>query len=539
MTQNRKICSQTNKNLQIERFIHMISSYTMQEYFAKFGEIEQNLQLIEQYCLHGTQKNKDEILEKIADLTLESPVFCRLHILSFCMKVGGGSRFTERLLEEVLSADYGEVGEYNKLSYFWQIEVAVFQNAELGSSKAEQLSARLYRDLFEAFEASFGLCGRNYIPAQERDRSLVFVFTGQLLGMEHAPTKTLLDRCWVLQKILGKKVFVVNTAMQIPAKGQAPFYGLVNAEYAKSLADLKELVYRGEHFSYYQCKDNMPDLETIAELIRLVKKKKPFYLVDIGGSDICADLCGLFVPQVTVSTVFSKIAVSCGEYQLADRELTGEDKKVLTILGVKPEKVKRTMFTFSFKEQTHCFTRKDLGLPQEAFIVLVAGWRLDEEVDAVFLEMLEHTVSQKKNIAVAFMGIFNSCNEKVLSFPTLQKHIYYLGRQMDALAAIQCCDLYVNPKRYGGGSSMAEALYQGLPAVTLPMGDAFAAAGREFCAADYRDMEAAIIKYASDGLYYREMSQKARRRAKILLDSENHFGRIISQIEDEMTCGLS
>ena len=86
---------------------------------------------------------------------------------------------------------------------------------------------------------------------------------------------------------------------------------------------------------------------------------------------------------------------------------------------------------------------------------------------------------------------------------------------------------------------MAEALYQGLPAVTLPMGDAFAAAGREFCAADYRDMEAAIIKYASDGLYYREMSQKARRRAKILLDSENHFGRIISQIEDEMTCGLS
>lgn len=522
----------------VDEFITAIKQYTLEEYFSRFGEIEQALRGLEGNLKIYSAEQKYEILEEIAALTEGGPSFCRLHILSFCMKVNGDSRFTERLLEEVLAADYDEVGEYNKLSHFWQIETAIFQNPKLGSFKVEQLLARLYKELFVAFEQSFGLNGRNYIPIEERNKDLVFVFTGQVLGMEHAPTKTLLDRCYVLQRILEKKVLIINTAMQIPQKGQAPFYGLVNAEYAKCLADLKELEFRGEYFGYYQCKDNMPDLETMAELIRLVKRRKPFYLVDIGGSDICADLCGLFVPQITISTVFSKIAASCGEYQLADKELLQEDKEILAILGVQPENVKRTMFTFSFKRQTHYFTRKELGLPQDAFIVLVVGWRLDEEVDDVFLEMLEQAVMMKGDIAVAFMGIFDSGKERVTSFPALREHIYYLGKQMDALAVIECCDLYVNPKRNGGGSSAAEALYKGLPVLTLPTGDVAAAAGETFWAADYSAMGNQIVRYCQDKSYYSEMSQKAVERAEELMDSEAAFGEMMRKLEKDFRRGI-
>lgn len=122
--------------------------------------------------------------------------------------------------------------------------------------------------------------------------------------------------------------------MQIPAKGQAPFYGLINATYAEGLSDVKQLEFKGETFEFHQCENKMPDIDIIKNVIEMVKTRKPEFILDIGGSDICADLCGLFVPQITISTVFSRIAFSCGEYQMVDKILTEEDKGELAILGV-------------------------------------------------------------------------------------------------------------------------------------------------------------------------------------------------------------
>ena len=56
----------------------------------------------------------------------------------------------------------------------------------------------------------------------------------------------------------------------------------------------------------------------------------------------------------------------------------------------------------------------------------------------------------------------------------------------------------MNPKRNGGGSSVAEAVYKGLPAVTLPVGDVSAAAGESFRVADYGEMAETILKEQAD-----------------------------------------
>ena len=518
----------------IEEFINHIKGYTREEYFAGFGQIEQILKNIEKNLGNCTKEKRENIFESMDGLSKDSPPFCRLHILSFCMRVSGKASFAEKMLGEVLAADYEQVGEYNKLSYFWQISTALFNNPDFASPKAEWQLAKLYVELFWSFAKAVGLSQRDYISLQERDHQLVFVFTSQVLGMEHAPTKTLLDRCYVLQKYMHKKVYIINTAMQIPEKGQAPFYRLVNAEYAETLSGLSQLEFRGENFDFYQCENKMPDLEIMVQLIHLVKQKKPLYLVDIGGSDICADLCGLFVPQITVSTVFSKLAVSCGEYQIIDKDITLDDKSILDILGVSPENVKRTMFTFSFKEQTHHFTKGQLGLPTEKFILLVVGWRLDEEIDEMFLDMLKRVITACDAISVAFMGVFNTYETRMSFYPKLRENSVNLGKQMDALAVTECCNLYVNPKRNGGGSSISEALYLGLPAVTLPIGDAFVAAGEEFAVASFEEMEKQILRYYLDKGYYAQMAQKARRRGRLLLDSSSSFGKTLWELEQKL-----
>lgn len=511
-------------------FLNVINKYSLEEYFSKFGEIEQGLHEIEIDIKRHTKGQQANMLDELADWAQKAKPFCRIHLLSFCMSVSGESCYTEEILKEVIDANYNEIGEYNKLSHFEQVSCAVFQRPNLGNTKVEELLSKLYMQNFRAFQRSFGL-EKGYIPLQKRNSDLVFVFTSQILGMNHAPTKTILDRCFVLKKTLKKEVYIINTAMRMPRKGQAPFYGLQCGTYSEKFCNVKEVSYKGEYFGFHQCSNNMPDLDEIANIICLLVERKPLYILQIGGDDICADLCGLLIPKITVSTVFSKVAMSCGEYQIVDKNLNQDDCNILQILGVQPKNVKRAMFTFSFKEQTHHFSREELRLPNDAFTLLVVGWRLDEEVDYEFLEMLENTVIERKQIVIAFMGKFLKFKEKMIPFPKLQMHAYNLGEQEDALAVTECCDLYVNPKRNGGGSSVAEALYKGLPAVTLPMGDVSVATGNNFWVSDYQEMKKKIIKYYEDTAYYETMSKKAQERAKQLMDSDTAFGNVMREIE--------
>lgn len=517
-----------------DEFINGIKHLTPDQYSAQYGEIEQIFCETEQELAKCSEKEKHEILAGLAEQARGGGVFCRLHVLSFCMKVSLDAVYAEQFLDEVLGADYDMVGEYNKLNYFWQFGTVVFQHPDLESARVVVQSARLYTRLFWDFAAAYKLGQKCYIAKEERNRDLVFVFTSQVLGMDHAPTKTLLDRCYVLQKQMGKKVFIINTAMQVPEKGQAPFYGIAKGGYVQKLSDVNELQYCEETFRFYQCENKMPDLEIMANLIRQTIEQKPLFLLDIGGSDICADLCGLFVPKITVSTVFSKIATSCGEYQIVDKELTETDKKVLEVLGVHPLNVKRAMFTFSFKEQTHHYERAELGICQDKFALLIAGWRLDEEVDETFLQMLETVCAADQRILVAFMGGFDTYEARVSPYPHLAENSRNLGKQPDALAVTECCDVYVNPKRNGGGSSMAEALYKGLPAVTLQMGDAYTAAGEAFGVPDFAAMKERILRYCGDEVYYKEMSEKAKSRAVLLTDSGASFGKVIEDLERQI-----
>lgn len=518
----------------LEKFVKTAQTATREQYFENYGEMERALEELNDILIQLPEKRRQEVLEEVAGLSGELPVWARIHLLSFVMQVSRDALWTVRLLDEVLQADYDDVGEYNKLSHYWQIRTAVFRDSELRNFEVELRLAQLYRILFDAFRMAVGSAKRTYIPEEERDEELVAVFTSQVLTLEHAPTKTLLDRCYILQKVLHKSVLIINTAMQITQKGAAPFYKLRDANYLPELSQRKTLEFLGESFEFIQCENNMPDMETISGLMQVMRDRKPYYIVNIGGSDICADICGMFIPEITISTVFSQVATSCGEYQIMGKKLTEQDEKLLHILDVRPEHVKSTLFTFSFKSQSHSYTREMLGLWKDKFILLVVGWRLDAEITDEFLEMLQEVVRREDKVGVAFMGKFEQYERRMLLYPVLSKHARNLGEQEDALAIVECCDLYVNPRRQGGGSSVAEAMYKGIPAMTLPTGDVAVAAGEEFWVDDYAKMTEQILIYASKPLYYQSMSEKAKMRAALLMDSNSSFGKIITEIEKEM-----
>lgn len=504
-----------------------------EQYFNRYMEIEGFLKTV--FADLQDEEQKEAYLEYLETEMSRCPDWMRIHLLSFCFKLSGNKEYVLRLLEAIGTLDDNQIGEYTRLFYYWQINTAVFQNRKLESFEVRKKLTELYKRLFVKYSGVLGIKDRCYIPVCERNWNRVFVFTAQVQGMLHAPTKTLLDRCYVLQKYMNKKVSIINTAMLLTQKGAAPFFSIQKPGYESRYLDLQKVVYQDQTFDFLQCKNSMPDWEVIAALISKIIEERPGYMLNIGGNDLCADLCAMFIPEITVSTVFSKIATSCGEYQIVNNTLTEADRSLLAIMGVDEQKVKHTLFTFAFKEQKHQYTKEEIGFAENAFILLIVGWRLDEEIQDDFLAMLEQTLEEQKEIEVAFMGRYGEYESMITRYPKLHLRSKNLGVQEDALAITECCSLYVNPERNGGGSSVAEALYQGLPAVTLPVGDVAAAAGSDFFVQNYTEMKRQILCYAQDKRYYEEMSGKAKERAQRLMDSKTGFCRVIEEIEREMT----
>lgn len=160
----------------ILEYLDVIKTYPMEDYFARYGEIEQVLKQAEEAIQKNPAETQKSLLQEIAGAADNAAAWMRVHILSFCMKVSGEETYALELLDLILDASYEDIGEYNKLSHFWQIGTVQFLNQKLQTPAVNQKMARLYRELFGLFCNSFGIKERKYVPWQERNHNLVFVF---------------------------------------------------------------------------------------------------------------------------------------------------------------------------------------------------------------------------------------------------------------------------------------------------------------------------------------------------------------------------
>lgn len=519
----------------IEQMLFKMKQYTQEEYYAHFPMLEHWL-LEQEKLLTPKKKHRITIVNLCENLTLELheyPIWMRVHLLSFCMKCCEEKKYAEWLIQEALEANGDELKEYHKYFLYWQITSAVFQNVKLQSKSVERGRAKLYRALYQAFYDAYQVRKYGRIPVEQRNPELVFVFTSQFLTLEHGPTKSVCDRAYCLKKYLGKEVAIINTALLTPSKGEMPCYRIRRGNYISEYPEKASFKFQDEEFEYNQCGNDMPDLSTIQAVLKRVAEEKPYCIVSIGDGDLCADLCGNLVPQIAICTVSSELAITASKIQVIERDLQADDYEILQILGVEPENVKKALFTYTFKEQKNHYSRKELGLKEDSVVLQINGWRLTTELQDDFLQMLENVLIMEDCTEVIFMGRFEDYKERICMYPHLKERSHYFENHRDSLAVTECCDIYVNPKRKGGGTSAAEALYMGLPVVTLPYGDVAAAAGQIFHVKDYYEMSEKIRAYCHDKAFYDKMSELAGKRAAALTDSRTHFCELFREIESQ------
>lgn len=447
------------------------------------------------------------------------------YILSFLLHATKQRQIYKVLLQMCIHDE--DISKETKYFLYNQFMRYRFLNVAVADEESIELLDDLYTHIYQAYSEEFKE-EYAFIPKEERNQDFVMVFTSQILDIEHGPTKTLLDRCYVLVKYLHKNVYIVNTAEFASGYQEIPYFNSGLANYNEDFNRQDGLIYKDISFPFLQCPKEMPQTPVIREILDVVKSEKPYFIVTIGGSSIVSDVCSNIVPTITIGTVADRTGTR-GQFQTIGRRITDKDRKWMSKHHLPEEHMIESLFTFTFKEQTHSFTRKELGLPEKRFIVLMVGGRLDQEIDEDCIKLLRRLTGA--GIYIAFMGIFKKYPQLVERYPEFEENTRFLGFQDDTLAVNECCDLYLNPKRVGGGTSAAEALFKGLPVVTYDFGDVGVAAGTDFHVADEEEMYNQIIRYFKDKGYYQEMSKKAKERAERLTDSKSEFVRIIKKME--------
>lgn len=385
----------------------------------------------------------------------------------------------------------------------------------------------LYNHIYYEYKRELGIY--DFIQKEERNQDFVMVFTSQVLEMGHAPTKTLLDRCYMLEKFLEKKVLIVNTAEFMSFYRPIYFYNYKVGSYIEEYSNKTSVLYKDKEFSFFQCPKEMPDVSVIKEIMDVVKSEKPYFILTIGGNSIVSDLCSEIVPTIAIATVYSDRTMTYGQFQAIGRKISDSDRRWMRKHSLPEDHIIESLFSFEFKEQTHQYSRKELGLPEDKFIVILVGGRLDDEIDPDCMHMLQRLTDI--GICVAFIGRFHRYQTYAEQNEIFKRNSIDLGFQEDVLAIDECCDLYINPRRVGGGTSAAEALYKGLPVVTFDFGDVGVCAGADFQVSSYDAMYDQIVRYDKDKEFYTKMSIKAKERAAQLMDSRSEFMKIIQKAE--------
>lgn len=452
-----------------------------------------------------------------------------IYIYSYLIQLKPEKKYVEELCLLILQTDKLNWKQINFI--FGQISYILFIHSELYDLKTVELNWRILYKAYEMCKEEMNL-ELEPIPENERNQDLIIVLTEQFLEVQHGPTKTILDRCYVLQKIMHKKILLINTAEAVSTEGTVPFFDSKSGSYKTELIDNNTVSWKGETFQFYQCENIMPDIEQMLNLIMTVQRLKPSMIIGVGATGLLSGFINELIPMLDVGVNLSGIECTLVDYQLVDYNMLDAVEPIVKAMGKDMSHIIAEKFTFSLREQTELLTRADLGINNSAFAMAVVGGRLDAEIDEQFISFLNDIL--RDDMLIVIIGKCETLESKILKYPKLQEHMLYLGFCEDVLSRLELCDLYINPIRRGGGTSAVEAMFKGKPVITVNYGDVATVVGDKFSCKNYVEMGKLIERYYEDKQFYEQQSMLARETAVICMNSEDEFVRIIGEYGKRM-----
>lgn len=342
-------------------------------------------------------------------------------------------------------------------------------------------------------------------PAGAPATGRVAMVTNQFLSAYHQPSRDLLQQATLLQGRCGREVLILNTNM-MPDRYHSPFVPPFAAAVEEQLSGEQFVAFEGQRFRLLSSVERGITAGKVNGFLAAVEAFDPDVVIAFGGSAIIADLMAPARPLLCMPTT-TGLPVSLADIVLDFGGTTPPAEAGRLAAAWRPFRLGLSLR----RDGGTPATRAEFGIPDGAFAGVVVSNRLDAEVDAGFLMLLERLLDAVPRAQVLFAGVAEALPDRLAQSRHADR-LRCLGyvERVDGLLGV--CDLYLNPRRTGGGASAAQALAAGVPALSFPGGDVASVVGPAFLVADVDGYVARASALAEDTALLEQARGDARDR---------------------------
>ena len=393
---------------------------------------------------------------------------------------------------------------------------------------------------------------KEYIPYNQRNQNRIVVVAEQILSDKHAPTKVVLDQCRALQNSMHMEVLLIVCPIHCNVTSNDLYwFHLQNDNYLPSLNGNLRVVYENGSVTIH--KENLDEdiiihykgctikakqilfakdsLIMLRNLMETIYKYNPMFIYNMGSIHPLADACSSFTTVVSCGMGYG-YPVSEGQILLEYIPRSESEGNNINNILWNPynQLIIKDTFNFNVEPPENPHSRTMYEIPEDRFVIAIAGNRLEKELTEGFIKYLSKVCLLDDRIAIVLIGSYPEY-QKVFKNPIFKNRIHYMGYQNSFIDAITVADIYLNPPRKGGGTSALIALCAGVPVVTLPDCDVAGNVRNEFICKDMDCMLDMIQKYLVDKEYYNSQKQIGIKYVAELTDIDSYMKTKIDKIK--------
>ncbi len=293
----------------------------------------------------------------------------------------------------------------------------------------------------------------------------------QFLMPPHQPTSDAIAKYGLLRDRFGFDVAIINTAER-PKQFDLPIVDAMPTGRLKEFNGLQNAIdnFDVPNIQIFTPPQAMPSLEGYIAILEFIETWRPEFILNFGAFHLAGELLARGVKTITMPAGTELLPTRASAFDVAFHPVSESDRAMIQRYGMEPVKVIEAAYNFDLPAPVRTYTREDFGLSPEDFAIAVVGVRLNDELHADNARMLARICALDPRIVFVFAGPLAPATPDFLCSVMPAHRLRFPGRVEDVPAMYAHMNLYVNPKRIGGGASAVFAMAKGVPAFTLRHG---------------------------------------------------------------------
>lgn len=294
--------------------LKQLESGTVDEHFIEYAELVYHHA---QKAGKDTQREIAEEMQKALCQGLEEKLGLVFPVYSYILHMDANGVYMENFLRIIRTLQKeGQLGWQNAYYLFHQLNCLRLRDTECDTENVREMLVELIRHA--AVNCMRQLNIEIYPqPYEKRNAEHVVILTEEFSEAKREWMNDVLECCYKLQHVWGKKVLIVNTAEAASRVGELNFFAPVYGEKDISLDQRSSLKWKEEEFEYLQFTEVLSDVEKLEDAVKQILAYRPGMALHLGDSSFLAAIVDQWIPVMTMGKTYGAAVVSFTEFQAA------------------------------------------------------------------------------------------------------------------------------------------------------------------------------------------------------------------------------